>query len=672
MCGIAGFVQRSSPADPSALLERMTLACAHRGPDGSGHWHTDHARWSIALGHRRLAIIDLEGGRQPMANEDGQLTIVFNGEIYNHQRLHDRLVAQGHSFHTRSDTEAIVHHVEQHGPQGLGDLDGMFAFALADRRGTQPQLLLARDRVGIKPLFYCSLPDGGLAFASELTSLLAHPAVSRTIDPDALAGYFFLDYVHAPLAMLAGVKKLPPGCFLRWKDGVLEGPTPFWSLAHLDASPAQRERTRVLAALSSDQLRDRTARVLEQSVTDQLLADVPVGVFLSGGIDSSTVAALARRHVTGKLATFTIRFEDPRFDESAFARTVANHLGTDHVEEPLTEAALLDTVQAALDCLDEPNADPSIVPTFALSRLAARHVKVALGGDGGDELFAGYPTCKAHRLARLYALCPGPLRRALVEPMVRALPVSHGYQSFEWKAKRFALRWADQPRPRHLRWMSNLDLPDLARALPGFAAGPVPRAFAGALALPPAPSAHGPGADVLNDILRLDFSTYLPGSVLMKVDRASMANGLEVRPPLLGNDVVDHAFALPSHRKMLGMRTKALLKDVAEGLLPREVVHRRKKGFAIPLASWLRGPLRERIEDALRPGQELWHSGLLSRDAFVRYNDEHQAMRVDRGRTLWALIVLAHWHRRVLASTLPVRSTPVTESKPPQRASAGA
>jgi asparagine synthase (glutamine-hydrolysing) len=626
MCGIAGFIQRQPPDD--AVIEEMIGALAHRGPDGVGVWRAQWNGWHIALAHARLAIIDLAGGHQPMANEDGRVRITYNGEVYAFQEMRRALEKRGHRFRTHSDTEVVLHHLEDAPTDpatALSVLDGMFALALWDQR--RGRLLLARDRVGIKPLYYTALPEGGVAFASELTALLKHPHVRRDIDPDALASFFFMDYAMAPGSMIQGVKKLEPAKYAVWHDGQLSHPGPYWS-------PHGRVQA---SALPNPQHAPRLCDLLEEAVESRLVADVPVGLFLSGGIDSSIVGALASRRTAKRLKTFTIRMEDPEFDQSADARQVAAHIGSEHIEEQLSGESLLDDLDAALGCLDEPLADPSLLPTYVLSRLAARHVKVVLGGDGADELWGGYPTLRAHSLAQLYGALPRAFRRRVVEPLVRALPVRHGYQSLEWKAKRFAHRWEGDPARRHLRWMSSLDLQDLAEATASPSA--LPSAFA--------PLTRGPiGTDLLNDILRLDFQTYLPGAVLAKVDRASMAHGLEVRPPLLSNVLIDLAMATPSSLKVRGRRTKMPLRSVAAGLLPRAAAARPKRGFAIPLARWLLGPLRERLEEALGPGP-IWDQGLLEHSAFVRWQQDHQALRADRSRPLWALIVLDHWLRRV-------------------------
>jgi asparagine synthase (glutamine-hydrolysing) len=374
---------------------------------------------------------------------------------------------------------------------------------------------------------------------------------------------------------------------------------------------------------------------MQRAVAAQMVADVPVGVFLSGGIDSSLVAALAQRHAGGGIQSFSIAFEDPRFDESAYARLIAKDLGTRHVEHKFAERELIDVLDSALDSLDEPMADPSILPTYLLSRITAQHVKVVLSGDGGDEMWAGYPTYKAHRYALAYSRVPRLIRSRMIDPLVARLPVDYGYQSFEWKAKRFALRWDDDPLRRHLRWMSNLDVEDVSRCV---ADAPTPIQLT---------CGNGNGTiDMMNRVLALDFQTYLPGSVLTKVDRASMAHGLEVRPPLLHNELVDFAFSLRSDVKLRGTTTKSLLKRAAAGLLPEEIIHRRKKGFAIPLAAWLNGPLGARVQRVIETSP-LWKTGLLRADVFRRWRDEHAARAVDRSRPLWALLVLDHWFCRI-------------------------
>ena len=601
----------------------MLRRIEHRGPDDEGRHTSAAGEWFVALGHRRLSILDLAGGAQPMSTPAGRTHLSYNGEIYNFQALRRDLEALGTPFRTRSDTEVLLRHVERHWDRGLASINGMFAFALWD--GERGSLLLARDRAGIKPLYYAPLPDGGVAFASELTALLQHPDVARRVSPEALLSFFFSDYVHGPSSMIDGVYKLAPGHAVQWKAGALGHPVRYWTPPH----SARALPARIDAAAQE------LWTLLGRAVERQLVADVPVGVFLSGGIDSSSVAVLAQERSARPLQTFSIAFDDPTFDESRYARLVATRIGSSHVEERLREGNVLDVLEAALAKLDEPLADPSYLPTFLVSRLASTHVKVVLGGDGGDELFGGYPTYRAHRVARYYALLPRALRRGPIARWVSRLPARDRYQSLEWKLKRFVLRWDDDWRRRHLRWMSCLDVDDLARAAPGVAAlGPATLAIG-----------TGGGEDPLNDILALDFGTYLPGSVLTKVDRASMAHGLEVRPPMLDNEVIDWALQLPSALKVRGMQSKYLLKRAARGHLPDEIVFRPKKGFGIPLGRWLRGPLRSRLARALS-SSPLWESRWLDRSAFVAWARQHEQRRGDHSKVLWALIVLDEWMRR--------------------------
>jgi len=621
MCGIAGFIESS---DRRECLAPMLEALRHRGPDGEGAHFAQRGDWHVALGHRRLSIIDLEGGAQPMGNEDDSVWITYNGEVYNFLELREELTAKGHDFRTHSDTESIIHHLEERGSAGLADLNGMFAFALWNQG--EGSLLLARDRAGIKPLYYASLTDGGIVFASELTSLLEHPGLRREIDPTALSDYFFCDYAPPPTTMIQGVRKLPPGGFVVWRDGGLSEPALFTEAAGDSGETTGDEREMEAELLER----------LETAVLSQLVSDVPLGVFLSGGIDSSLVAALAARASKDRIRTFSIGFEDASFDESAFARMAAAHIGSEHVEQTFSESMVIDILDEALDCLDEPMADPSILPTYLLSRMTAEHVKVVLGGDGGDELWGGYPTYKAHRHARVYRRLPR-WARAMVAGIVARLPVNHDYMSFEFKAKRFALRWDDDERRRHFRWMSGVDLPGL------------PALFEGERASVPSVIAEGgrPAIDdSVNRWLDYDFGNYLHGSVLTKVDRASMACGLETRPPLLDNGFVDWSRGLPGGWKLRGGEGKFLLKQAAGSLLPKAIVHRKKKGFGIPLARWLCGALKGRLESVLNDSP-VWGRTPLSRSAFRELAAGHWAKQENQSKPLWALLVLDYWMKRV-------------------------
>ena len=619
MCGIAGFIQREP--NPEAL-PRMLARIVHRGPDGEGVWDRQLGGWHVAIGHRRLSIIDVAGSPQPMENAGGDVVLTYNGEIYNFMRVRAVLEARGRSFRTRGDTEVVLQQFEQHGVGGVPELNGMFAFAIWEARTRR--LTLARDRTGIKPLYYAELADGGIVFASELSALLAHGGIDADLSTDGLASYFFSDYVHPPATIVQKVRKLPPGHTVIWQDGNFGLPHAYWEIRPPAPAPEKPD-----AALAAELWTD-----LNRAVAAQLVSDVPVGIFLSGGIDSSCVATAAVA-AGGRMKAFSIGFENATFDETRYARMVAERLDVEWISETLHERNLLDVLDAALDHIDEPLADPSFLPTFLLSRLAARHVKVVVGGDGGDELWAGYPTYRAHRMATVYGRVPGWIRRNVVSRLVGRMPINDRYQSLEWKLRRFTHRWDDDMVTRHLRWMSSVDLPDLARAIPG-AVGMQPATFTA-----PLPETD----DSLQRILALDFSTYLPGSVLTKVDRASMAHGLEVRPPLLDDRMVDRAFSLPSRYKLRRGSGKYLLKLAARGKIPDEIIDRPKKGFGIPLANWLRGPLKDRIGDVVARSP-VFDRGILDRGVFAGWNDDHQGKRADQSKPLWALLVLDHWLRR--------------------------
>jgi asparagine synthase (glutamine-hydrolysing) len=600
----------------------MLARIVHRGPDGEGIWDRQLGGWQVALGHRRLSIIDVEGGVQPMESADGADVISYNGEVYNFMRLRAALEQKGHQFRTRSDTEVILQHFQRHGVGGIPALDGMFAFAIFEAR--ERRLTLARDRTGIKPLYYAELGDGGVVFASELSALLAHGGVDREPSIEGLASYFFSDYVHPPATIVRKVRKLPPGHTIIWQDGNWGLPHAYWQVPPPGPAPTKPEGE-LAAELWSD---------VSRAVKAQLVADVPVGIFLSGGIDSSCVATAAAA-AGGRMKAFSIGFENATFDETRYARMLAERIDVEWITETLHERNLLDVMDAALDHIDEPLADPSFLPTFLLSRLAARHVKVVVGGDGGDETWGGYPTYRAHRYAEIYRRVPAVIRNQVIGRAVGWLPVDDRYQSLEWKLRRFTKRWDDDVVTRHLRWMSSVDVPDLERAIPA-ARGMRPATMAA-----PLPETD----DQLQRILALDFSTYMPGSVLTKVDRASMAHGLEVRPPLLDDGLVEHAFSLPSRYKLRRGSGKYLLKLAARGKIPDEIIDRPKKGFGIPLAAWLRGPLKERISEVVARSPAL-DRGILNGDVFRTWNREHQEKRADHSKPLWALLVLDHWFRR--------------------------
>jgi len=626
-------VAGGSPLESRELVARMCSALEHRGPDDAGSVQLD----GVTLGMRRLSIIDVEGGHQPMQNEDSRIWVVQNGEIYNHLELRHELVAAGHIFSTRSDTEVLVHGYEEWGEAMVERLNGMFAFALHDRR--RGAVLLARDRMGIKPLHY-AVDGSRLVFASELKALLVDPALRRGVDPVALDQYLALEFVPSPLSMVRGISKLPPAHTLTWS--VAEGTHSlrrYWE-------PSLREGAdSVRSARSLESQCEELLGVLRESVRKELISDVPLGVFLSGGIDSSAVAAMMTQ-LGSDVKSFSVGFADRSFDESQFARQVAQHLGTDHHELVLEPEMLLGLIPRLPSLLDEPLGDASIIPTYLLSEFTRRHVKVALGGDGGDELFAGYPTLQAHRLAAYYGRVPGALRRGLVEPVVRRLPVSRGNLSFDFRAKRFVAGAAYPVAERHHRWMGSFVREERRALLSGDVQEAVARSGSAGLDAP------GDGAaaprEPLNQVLLMDMRGYLENDILVKLDRASMMASLEGRVPLLNNDFVEYATGLPLDLKLRGMKSKFLFKRALRGVLPQSILRRRKKGFGIPVAEWFRGPLREQMLSVLSP-ERMARQGFFEPAAVEALVREHLEGRHDNRKQLWTLFAFELWHDGYLA-----------------------
>lgn len=627
MCGFCGVLNFNGKTPVSQeTLAAMTATLQHRGPDDLGFF----ASGPVGLGHRRLSIIDLETGHQPLSNEDGSIWIVYNGELYNYQVIRANLEKAGHRFATLSDTEVIVHAYEEYGTDCLQVMNGMFAFALWDSR--RQRLLLARDRVGIKPLYYARLP-WGLVFGSEVKALLAHPRMERRLDLTALNLYLSLEYVPSPYSIFAGISKLPPGHFLvvEGSDSHLER---YWDLELANSAPSS---TRSLTECTAE-----VRRLLHEVVKMELVADVPVGVLLSGGIDSSAVAAMMVRASDRPVPSFSVAFDDPSFDESAHARLVARHLGTEHHEFPLSAATALETLPEITAGLDEPLGDSSIIPTYCLSRFTKEHVKVALGGDGGDELFGGYSTLQAHRLADYYQrLAPGWLRR-LVEPWVlEKLPVSFDNLSLDFKVRRFLRDYSLPPVVRHHRWLGSFTPEEKAGLL-----GPL--ITTGGEKVVDLVEYHARQAgtqDPLNQVLYCDLKLYLEGDILVKVDRASMANSLEVRVPLLNRLLVEYAAHLPHSFKLRGLTTKFLLRRALKGLLPDSILHRGKKGFNVPVAKWFAGPLKPLLEEVLSP-RRLKPQGLFQPDYVAAIIREHQARHQDHRKLLWTLLAFQLWYER--------------------------
>ena len=623
MCGIAGFadshLSSSPPTDLAfSAVHAMCEVIRHRGPDDEGV----HVETGVGLGMRRLSIIDLSTGHQPIHNEDETIWIVFNGEIYNYRALRRELETAGHQFYTSSDTETVVHAYEEWGEAAFGRLRGMFGIAIWDRG--RRTLLLARDRAGIKPLHYTMRGDR-LYFGSEIKSLIAAGAVEREIDPEALDHYLSFLYVPRDRAIFKGVRKLPPGHYLTFKDGRLDV-RQYWQIG--TAEPFRGTADQAAHALES---------VLADAVESHMVSDVPLGAFLSGGVDSSIVVGLMARASSRPVKTFSIGFDEPQFDELEHARRVASHFGTDH-HEFVVRPDGLSILDRLIEHFDEPFADSSAIPTWYVSEMARRHVTVVLSGDGGDELFGGYDRYLPHpRVARFDSL-PLPGKRQVASMVWPLLP--HGA-----RGKNFLRHVARSDNGRYLDSIAffqpdeklALYSTDMQRLLgKNQAEDLLARHFSRFAALPP----H-------SRMMRFDFETYLPEDVLTKVDRMSMAHSIESRVPLLDNEVIEFASTLPASLKISNGRRKHVLKEAGSRLLPREILDRRKQGFGVPLGVWFQGGLTEVFSDVLR-SPTTRQRGYFA-PAFVdRIVDEHLSGKRDHTLRLWQLLVFELWHRQYL------------------------
>ncbi len=641
MCGIAGILSYDGPVDAVAL-RRMTAALRHRGPDDEG-FHIEEAAERgprIGLGFRRLSIIDLDGGHQPMCNEDGSVWVILNGEIYNFAALRAELEARGHTFRTRSDTETLVHLWEEHGTDCVDKLNGMFAFALWDAR--RRALFLARDRMGKKPLYWVDT-GRSLLFASELKGLLQHPDCPRNIDRRALAKYLAYEYVPSPWCIFESVHKLPAAHTLLWESGRTDVRR-YWDMHFTGSQNGSGNGARRHEADYAAELRDR----LREAVRLRLVSDVPLGVFLSGGIDSSSIVAMmAELMPPASIKTFSIGFEDRSFDESSHARRVAQFFGTDHREEVLRPDTMVDILPEVAGFLDEPFADASIVPTYLLSRFTRQHVTVALGGDGGDELLAGYPTFQAARAARFYRV-PRLLHERILQPLAERLPVSHDNFSLDFKLKRFLRGVMHRPGVRNQVWLGAFDPIGQAEILGGDptadAHGATGRAYDVYDDIARA-EAECPSSNPLERLIYLYCRFYLQDDILVKVDRASMACSLEVRAPFLDYTLVEFLNGIPPDLKLRGMQTKYILKRAMSSRLPPGIAGRGKKGFGIPVAKWFRSELRELAGDVLSESR-IRRQGILDWPVVARLLDEHWNGVRDNRKQLWTLFVFQLWFDR--------------------------
>ena len=628
MCGIAGIFDYHGQAEiDRTLLRRMTEILSHRGPDGDGY----HIAPGIGLGHRRLAIVDLATGDQPLFNEHGTICVVYNGEIYNFQPLMAELAALGHIFRTRCDTEVIVHAWEEWGAACLDRFNGMFAFALWD--AAKEVLFLARDRLGEKPLYYSFLSSGELLFASELKSLLLSPQVDREFDPRAIEEFFAFGYVPDPRSIYRGVRKLAPAHYLMVRRGEPPPePRPYWDLRFLDGAPVRR-----------DEVEEELIARLRESVRLRMIADVPLGAFLSGGVDSSGVVAMMAGLKADPVSTFSISFGTQGWDESAFSREVAERYGTDHHVRAVDPNSF-DLLDRLATIYDEPFGDSSAMPTFRVCAAARENVTVALSGDGGDEVFAGYRRYRWHCFEeRVRGWVPEALRRPLFGLLGAVYP------KLDWAPRplRAKATLEELARDSIEAYFSSVSIcsdtlrrrlfsPNLRRELQGYKAADLLKSH----------MMRCNSEDPLSQVQYADFKTYLPGDILTKVDRASMANSLEVRVPLLDHTLVEWAARLPSQLKLHGREGKYIFKAALEPHVRREILYRPKQGFAVPLAAWFRGPLHRRLRETLG-GPVLHDSGFFDMATVGMLLDQHQAGERDHSAALWSLSMIEAFLRQV-------------------------
>ena len=614
VCGIAGFTHRRCRPDPD-LICRATNSIVHRGPDQQGVFESD----SISLGAVRLQIIDLAGGRQPL-HADG-CVIVFNGEVYNHAELRGELSTKGHKFESKCDTEVVLRAFLEWDIASFSKLRGMFAFAIWDE--SKKRLVLCRDRLGIKPLYLYSQGDD-LLFGSELKTLFENPLVTRKLDPQGLSHYLSLNYVPAPFTLCRGITKLQPGGWLEWIDGRVNTGE-YWKLAF--APDAKRDFGSAREELDS---------LLRASVKEHLLSDVPLGVWASGGIDSSAILHYATQQFTGRLKTFSVSFKGRSFDESPFFREMAKIYSTDHSEFDLNpEADLADAIDQLTHYSDEPSADAGALPVWYLSKMTRQHVTVALSGDGADELFGGYETYRADRYAALTSrFVPAFVRRAALSAAHSLLTVSNDKIGFDYKVKRF-LEGGLLPDAvaSHLFWngtFSEDQKRKLMRAMPANTAALI--------------GGRVPG-DGLNRAMCIDQLHYLPDDILYKCDRMSMAHSLEVRPPFLDHRIVEFAARLPESFKVKGSKLKVLLKDLMRDKLPPLILDRKKQGFDIPTHHWLRTSLKPLLLDTVNR-QSIEATGILRWDEVEKILDAHLQSKANYGYHLWGLLILCSWMKR--------------------------
>ena len=629
MCGIVGFLTSKASGIPEGeVLRGMRDALIHRGPDDMGEFirPIDEKGPFVFLGHRRLSIIDLGTGHQPLSNEDEKVWVVFNGEIYNFRELRGELRKRGHQFRTESDTEVIAHAYEEYKEDCFRHFNGMFAIGIWDEK--ENRLILARDRLGKKPLYY-SLINETFVFASELKAIMAFPSFSRRVDPVSFMKYLFYEFIPCPHTIFKDAKKIPAASYLIWDKKGSEVKQ-YWS--PFDSKRGEENLSEAEAEL-------RIMELLKESVKRRLISDVPLGVFLSGGIDSSTIAALAQREVPGKIKTFSIGFEDPSFDESKYASMASKYIGTEHHEQTMTPSDLINIVPTLPDILDEPMADASILPTYLLSKFTREHVTVALGGDGGDELFAGYPTYLAHKFATQYERYLG-LFHPTIHFFGNLLPVSDDNISFDFKLKKFLSGIGYPNGIRNSVWLGSFPFFENQKVLsPEVTSQFSQDRLAEDIYLH---EREYPYDDQITKLQYLDLKLYFQESILVKVDRASMACSLEVRAPFLDHELVEFVMGLPSKWKLRRCTSKYILKKAVGNWLPEEVIKRPKKGFGVPIAKWVKGPLNPLFRELLE-FDRIRREGFLNPKYVAQLLQDHLLNKSDNRKQLWTLLVWELW-----------------------------
>jgi len=613
-------------------IDPMAACIFHRGPDSGGKFQLPY----LALAIRRLSIIDLETGNQPLTNEAGDVTLVFNGEIYNYRELCEGLRERGHHLKTHSDGEAIIHLYEEQGPDCLRELNGMFAIALWDERAKR--LLLARDRAGEKPLYYWS--DGHtLVFASEIKSLLEYPGISRALDPTALTHYFFYGYFPGPRSVFAEIKKLPAAHRLVVEGGNI-GIDAYWRPQDYLRSP---DEPPVTPGQERDLVEELAVR-LREAAESRLVSDVPLGVFLSGGVDSSTIVAIMSELSPGNVNSFSVNFPEKSFNEEPYSTLVAKRFHTQHHVLNADKPRMLQALMMLSEYLDEPIADPAVIPTYMISRFAREHIKVALSGEGSDELFGGYPTYMGARLAEYYLKLPAIVRSQVFGRLQRFLPVSSTAVPKGLFLRRFLSHAEKDPAERHHIWFGMFNPTELNQLFSPDWRGPQPASSE--IFSPLARVLEGARFDeTLSEMLYLDFRLYLEDNLLVKVDRASMACSLELRTPFLDHRLIEFAEGLPGELKVRRFQLKYILKKAVERWLPHEIVYRQKRGFSVPIASWIRNELRPLVDETLEE-EKLRRQGMFNAGFVRRLLAEHFSGKADHRKTLWTLFCFQLWFDR--------------------------